>query len=1443
MHETFNLVVEWINRAGTAHWNFAAPMFVQTAVLVGGLCVLEVCLRRRVRPVVRYWIWALVALKLLLPVTLSTPASLAYWLVPASHGESTPAAPIMSAPRFEVATAQANTTQEIRDARPESDPLPAVPVRPEVPIATAHANPTPVVPESPTATALRPTPLAWPSVVGWLFIAWFGGAATLAIIVLRRAASVRQLVRRAMPAPAGLHDQLKTVCGWMRLSSRQVRLKISDEVGCPAICGVWQPSILIPQRLLGQLSDSQFRLVFVHELSHWQRWDMQINLLQAILQIVYFYNPAVWLANSVLRRLREEAVDDAVLVASAGATAGYGQLLLDVAEQFRRPAELSLRMIGILESRKALVQRIRRMASTPCPKQARLGLAGFVAVAVTGLALVPMAAGPAPRAAEPSPFTRDTTVSEQNQPDAMAEDDPRADAEALATAAGAQAPAAQAAPLSGRIIDEEGEPVTDASVRVYPDEGGGVQDAKVDKDGRYAVKKLEKAGKHRIEVFSNRCLGISGPDNRILVELAPDKQAVRDFTLKAGCQIRIQTVDEKGEPIAGVSFFKPGRVDGMGHSTDKRGWVTIGGLPPSSTEYHFAARHKDFAVARLSAVLDDPKDIAERRFVLNRGIAIDGTVLCMDGKPAAGWRVLALPVWWNYMSSPQGELIEKDGSFVFPHIGPGPHKISLSIPVGPGLSSAPVVKNDIDLTKLEGPFELKVDFPSPGSMVLIEGEVSYVGGRPKQGFWIHADSSKSQFSGGHYLQPGEEKFRLGPVPPGEYRITINSRELEAKELVVTAPLAKPLQLELEVRGTLALRGIVVQPNGKPVADFRARIKKLRTLRGPNYSPGDDWQEISDPQGRFAVDVPGPGVYAVEATADGFAIARSDEVNTDARPAKELLIKLSAGKTLSGSVVDEQGKPIDGAVVFSLAKNGHPLPVSAEGLKPNAGVKTAAGKFRIAGLNPGKDVLHIVHPDYAMAAVDELEIKAEGEQLPLKIVMRQGRRLRGRVFDNDGRPAADVTLQFQGDERYGGPSDGRQLFATATTDENGLYEVARLPAQLLYVHRENEWEARGVLRQAVLPVDGKTSTVDFGGASKTTGRLLVNGAPLADKVVLLSGESPHFGILRAQALTDAEGRFTFRGIPAGEHVLYYPDPDRPHDWCRVQALRLTPSDNDLGTIDHRIGTLNVLWTGGKDVELPDTHVQLLYYDPVWFGLESVANSQRPQKNGEPFVFANLPTGKFALTVYRQGRLGIRQVVDFKAEQGGQTITLEAPRGTAAIRGSFDKEALRQRGNDFVELRSEDERLFVSGQVKDDATFEFSDLPAGDYFLTQQSVRNPDRLAQFSLRNGETKSIAISKATPQERFAKGFLRIRAFTSQGVLMQGCDVALTGPNGAVPRRSSQRGEVSFAAPPGRYQLSVGFPGFQTVRQEVELKPTQPDGTMRPSNHELNVTLLRTGE
>ena len=51
-------------------------MLVQVTILVLVLFALELLLRNRVRAVVRYWLWLLVLVKLVLPVGLHTPASL-----------------------------------------------------------------------------------------------------------------------------------------------------------------------------------------------------------------------------------------------------------------------------------------------------------------------------------------------------------------------------------------------------------------------------------------------------------------------------------------------------------------------------------------------------------------------------------------------------------------------------------------------------------------------------------------------------------------------------------------------------------------------------------------------------------------------------------------------------------------------------------------------------------------------------------------------------------------------------------------------------------------------------------------------------------------------------------------------------------------------------------------------------------------------------------------------------------------------------------------------------------------------------------------------------------------------------------------------------------------------------------------------------------------------
>ena len=108
---------------------------------------------------------------------------------------------------------------------------------------------------------------------------------------------------------------------------------------------------MVPQNLAPTLGSSHLRPVLLHELAHIRRGDLWINLVQTILQIIYFYNPLLWLANAVIRRIREQAVDEAVLVAMGASAPQYPQTLVDVAKlAFSRPV-LSLRLIGVVESK------------------------------------------------------------------------------------------------------------------------------------------------------------------------------------------------------------------------------------------------------------------------------------------------------------------------------------------------------------------------------------------------------------------------------------------------------------------------------------------------------------------------------------------------------------------------------------------------------------------------------------------------------------------------------------------------------------------------------------------------------------------------------------------------------------------------------------------------------------------------------------------------------------------------------------------------------------------------------------------------------------------------------------------------------------------------------------------------------------------------------------
>ncbi|MCK5135516.1 MAG: hypothetical protein KAR19_06975 [Bacteroidales bacterium] len=95
--------------------------------------------------------------------------------------------------------------------------------------------------------------------------------------------------------------------------SKRVELLISDRINVPALFGLVKPAIIVPAGMLTNLPVNQVETILMHELYHLRRLDFLVNIVQLVLEGLFFYNPAVWAISRVIRIEREKCCDDRVL--------------------------------------------------------------------------------------------------------------------------------------------------------------------------------------------------------------------------------------------------------------------------------------------------------------------------------------------------------------------------------------------------------------------------------------------------------------------------------------------------------------------------------------------------------------------------------------------------------------------------------------------------------------------------------------------------------------------------------------------------------------------------------------------------------------------------------------------------------------------------------------------------------------------------------------------------------------------------------------------------------------------------------------------------------------------------------------------------------------------------------------------------------------------------
>ena len=256
-------------------------------------------LRSRYAPRTCYFLWLVLALRLLLPFELPNPQPVVTVAAP-DYAVTLPALS-QSQPQTRPAAPAQSAGQDAGAAGVQTAPTPAAPAQPE-----------------------RTLPLT--ALLGWLWLAgglavllWQGGSYLLA----RRA-----LLRAARPAEGAAQALLAQQCRDLSLSP--VPLLRTGRVDTPVMLGLLRPAILLPAELP---AGADMALALRHELLHLRRHDVAYKALLLVCTAVHWFNPLVWWMGREAGRNLELCCDEAVLRGGdAAQRRQYGELLLRSAQ-------------------------------------------------------------------------------------------------------------------------------------------------------------------------------------------------------------------------------------------------------------------------------------------------------------------------------------------------------------------------------------------------------------------------------------------------------------------------------------------------------------------------------------------------------------------------------------------------------------------------------------------------------------------------------------------------------------------------------------------------------------------------------------------------------------------------------------------------------------------------------------------------------------------------------------------------------------------------------------------------------------------------------------------------------------------------------------------------------------------------------------------------------
>lgn len=139
---------------------------------------------------------------------------------------------------------------------------------------------------------------------------------------------------------AELHTILQEQCADLVID-REIPLRVSSAADCPMLAGFIHPTLYLPDERISR-TDAAF--IFRHELTHYKHGDLWLKLLLLAARCLHWFNPLVHLIARFAQEDIEAACDDAVVRGHDGAyRRAYGETILRsaIAQSQKRKALVS----------------------------------------------------------------------------------------------------------------------------------------------------------------------------------------------------------------------------------------------------------------------------------------------------------------------------------------------------------------------------------------------------------------------------------------------------------------------------------------------------------------------------------------------------------------------------------------------------------------------------------------------------------------------------------------------------------------------------------------------------------------------------------------------------------------------------------------------------------------------------------------------------------------------------------------------------------------------------------------------------------------------------------------------------------------------------------------------------------------------------------------------